>query len=195
MMKRFRWRLQQRFQRPLHWRLGVAAWALCASLAACGGMPQGAQLAGADAGADAALAETAAFVDMAAYLLKTQQSTERLGALERTLRDAFDDICMDTFCEGDYGNLTPLSWRCSVAAHTGAVQQCIWVFAGSAEFIDAATGNIDVEDKISTCAIPVQGSADELLDTLLAEDDGVPVLERSLPGGATTVYRSLSSCL
>jgi hypothetical protein len=169
------------------------AWLAMACLVAvgCGGMP-----AGIDPGwgGEAALAAPAPpFIDLSDYLLRTQHSTARLGALERMLRDAFDDICMDTFCEGDYGNLTPLSWRCSVSLE-GAVQQCLWVIAGSAEFVDAGTGDVEVDGRVATCAIPVRGSAEELLDTLLAEGD-VPILNRRLPGVDSSVYDSLSDCL
>ncbi|MCP6576546.1 hypothetical protein NL496_28005, partial [Klebsiella pneumoniae] len=41
---------------------------------------------------------------------------ERFRAVEARLVRGFDDICGDTFCEGEYHNLQALRFRCSVGA-------------------------------------------------------------------------------
>ena len=38
---------------------------------------------------------------------------QRFLAVERSLRQSFDNVCGDTFCEGEYSNLLPMRLRCS----------------------------------------------------------------------------------
>jgi len=69
---------------------------------------------------------------------------ERFLAAERLLVRGFDDICGDTFCEGQYYNLRPMRLRCSVHRASGVVGSCIWTFAGSYTRVQQ-TGQIDVD--------------------------------------------------
>lgn len=138
-----------------------------------------------------------AHVDAAAYVAQTPHAARWRDA-QALLNQAFDDVCADTFCEGDYGNLTPLSWRCSVAQGTGALGACVWVFAGSAEFVDAETGAIQVESAVVPCTIPVHGPVERFLDGLFSESTGVSpgaLLYTPLVGVDGTLYSHLSRCL
>jgi len=119
---------------------------------------------------------------------------ERWFELKRQLRKNFDDICGDTFCEGDYTNLQSLSLRCSVSVGTGAFRSCIWLFAGSYEAVRPATGSFEVNQRFFRCKLPIAGTPGALLDALLAAGDDPP-LERKLPGGERSIYDALGDCL
>jgi hypothetical protein len=119
---------------------------------------------------------------------------ERWFALKRQLRRDFDDICGDTFCEGDFTNLESLSVRCSVSVQTGAFRSCIWLFAGSYESVRPATGSIEVNRRFFRCKLPLAGAPQPVLDALLAPGD-TPALQRPLPGGERSLYDALGDCL
>jgi hypothetical protein len=111
----------------------------------------------------------------------------------RSLERGFDDICGDTFCEGDYANLTSLRFRCSVVAADGSLGTCVWVFAGSQEQVDPATGAISVDAKTFVCSLPVRGNARAFLDTL--SNAGNEALYTPLPGTDASIYDALTTCL
>ncbi len=52
-------------------------------------------------------------------------------AMTSALRAGFDDVCGDSFCEGEYTNLRSLRFRCSENTGTGKLGTCAWIFAGS----------------------------------------------------------------
>lgn len=109
------------------------------------------------------------------------------------LRDQFDEICGDTFCEGDYSNLQPLRFQCSVEPRRRQVGECTWSFAGSLESIDPASGRIAAEPGFWQCRIPLapRTSLDRLLETL----DSPQPLHAPLPGTGRTVLDGLIDCL
>jgi len=86
-------------------------------------------------------AATASYVELGDYLRGEAEIEAWYEALYR-LRDNFDQICGDTFCEGDYSNIQALRLRCSVDSASGLVGRCLWSFAASNEEIDPATGAI-----------------------------------------------------
>src|SRR5688572_10458519 len=48
--------------------------------------------------------------------LRTDAEVEAWYGITMQLRRQFDEICGDTFCEGDYSNLQPLRFQCAVDA-------------------------------------------------------------------------------
>jgi hypothetical protein len=114
--------------------------------------------------------------------------------LKRRLNQNFDDICGDTFCEGDFANLASLSLRCSVSTRTGQLKTCLWLFAGSYETITASTGNVRPVAKFFPCKIAVQGTPAALMDALLAPGGRGP-LWQPVPGSGQAIYDSLGACL
>ena len=124
----------------------------------------------------------------------TDQEIDRWFELKRALRQDFDDICGDTFCEGDFTNLQAMRFRCSVSASTGQLKSCLWLFAGSYEVVTPSTGNIRPTAKFFHCKIPVQGTASQMLDTLLAPGSDGP-LWRPLPATGQPIYDTLLNCL
>ncbi|HET6281471.1 MAG TPA: hypothetical protein VFH73_10900 [Polyangia bacterium] len=134
-----------------------------------------------------------AFVDVQ-EVLGSEDDQNRWFELTGALRHDFDDICGDTFCEGDFTNLESMSFRCSASTRTGQIKTCLWLFAGSYESVTASSGNIRPVAKFFSCAIPVTGTPRALLDALLAPQGRGP-LWRPLPGTTSSIYDHLGDCL
>jgi hypothetical protein len=110
------------------------------------------------------------------------------------LRQGFDEVCGDTFCEGDYPNLQPMRFRCSAAQGSGQIGECAWIFAGS--YADRTKkGFITVNEAPFACAFPVTATAAELAQALSPDACGEDPLHRALPGGTASVYDALADCL
>lgn len=123
----------------------------------------------------------------------TDAQYEAWYALRAGLEANFEDICGDSFCEGDYGNITPLRFECSVQQYTGRIGQCAWSFAASAEAIDPATGALAVEVPAWTCLVPLPPRT--RIDALLAALAGDSPLYAALPGAGGSIYDALVDCL
>jgi hypothetical protein len=109
------------------------------------------------------------------------------------LEQDFDEICGDTFCEGDYSNIMPLRLSCSVEHRSGRIGHCIWTFAASNETVDPHDGRIDVETHAWHCELPLAPlTTIETLQAALA--DGSP-LYATLPGTEVSIYDGLTDCL
>ncbi|HFF3760041.1 hypothetical protein I5U56_10525 [Stenotrophomonas maltophilia] len=119
----------------------------------------------------------------------------RFLAAERQLVRGFDDVCGDTFCEGEYYNLRAMRLRCSVQQSTGVVAGCIWTFAGSSTRVHPI-GRIDADHGTYACVLPL--AVDTRLEELLTAWDtgnGYDALHATLPGTRTHVYDGLTDCL
>ena len=114
-------------------------------------------------------------------------------ALGRTLEAGFDDVCGDTFCEGDYANLTSLDFTCSVSKARGAVKECAWTFVGSYEQVTARTGVVSSEAPYFVCKIKPSGTATELVTMLSSAGKEAP-LRRIIPGTNGSLYDALAAC-
>ena len=113
--------------------------------------------------------------------------------MERDLVRGFDDICGDTFCEGEFFNLRALQLRCAVAADDGTVAGCLWSFAGSDAYVLADVAVPQVHARTYACALPLAPgtSMEALLRTLVGRD----ALHTPLPGTRSTSYDGLIGCL
>lgn len=129
----------------------------------------------------------------AGAVLRTDAEVEAWYGITSQLRRQFDEICGDTFCEGDYSNLQPLRFQCSIDARSRHVGACTWSFAGSQESIDPATGGITSQPGFWQChmALAPQTNLDRLF---LALDTPQPLYAR-LPGTERTVLDGLIDCL
>ncbi len=116
-----------------------------------------------------------------------------LSALEKALVRGFDDVCGDTFCEGEYYNLQAMRLRCSVQAASGNVGECVWTFAGSNMDVDAPTGRVVVDARDWACRLPLAPHTP--LPLLLDALQGPQAIDTTLPGTTTTVYEGLTHCL
>lgn len=125
--------------------------------------------------------------------LRTDAEVEAWYGGMHKLRHDFDQICGDTFCEGDYSNIYGLRFRCSVNPANGVIGQCVWVFAASNEEVDAATGRIVVKPKTWRCRVPLapKTSLSALLTTMSAKQP----LYAPLPNSTKSIYDGLVDCL
>lgn len=110
------------------------------------------------------------------------------------LRRDFDQICGDTFCEGDFSNIQSLRYQCSVELATGMIGMCAWTFAASNEAIDPATGRIQiVQRRFWRCRSPLapRTSIGEFIQALQVEQP----LYAPLPHTTRSLMDGLIGCL
>ncbi len=121
---------------------------------------------------------------------------ERFLAAERTLVAGFDDVCGDTFCEGQYYNLQAMRLRCSVRPATGEVGSCVWTFAGSETGV-RTSGRIDVDLGSYACELPLAAGTPlrQLLEVWETAGSGHDALHAPLPGTTGNTYDALVDCL
>jgi hypothetical protein len=148
---------------------------------------------GADDSVDAGQPETS-FVDAMSYF-ETSEDIDAWYALMSALRSDFDDVCGDTFCEGDFSNLQSLRIRCSVEQASGAIGGCVWIFGASNEEIAPATGDISVDGQIFTCPLPIEPGTDVHAFVQALSSPDVRPIDAPLPGSGTTLYDGLVDCL
>jgi hypothetical protein len=106
----------------------------------------------------------------------------------------FDNICGDTFCGGDFGDLQALDFECSITKSTGNVKSCAWVFGGSYHVVAAHGGALQETSNTFRCNVAIHGTLSQLLETLTAPGT-TEAINRSLPGVTTTAYDALLGCL
>jgi hypothetical protein len=107
------------------------------------------------------------------------------------LRTEFDEICGDSFCEGEYANYVPLSFDCGVSSVRGNIRDCAWTFAASLTGVDANTAAIGVDAPTFECHFTPSTTGFALVDTLFAADNA---LHAPLPGLAGSIYEELGAC-
>lgn len=134
----------------------------------------------------------ARYVDLVNWPV-SEASFDRFFNAEASLGRAFDKVCGDTFCEGDYGNLRPMQLRCSVDATKGTVKQCLWTFAGSYAGVNTKSGAVQVNAKLYKCKLPLaKDTPAEQFFQLIEGDDP---LHAKLPMSRVSIYDGLATCL
>ncbi|QAU24373.1 hypothetical protein EO087_10535 [Dyella sp. M7H15-1] len=133
------------------------------------------------------------YVNMVDYLPTWQQQDDWWNTTY-LLKKNFNDVCMDTFCSGEYTNIEALSYRCSVQVGTGDVGECVWTFAASEEEIDAESGKVLVQPRVWQCVSPLAAGtrAEDLVATLSHNQNP---LTTTLPHTNKTIYDGLLDCL
>ena len=123
-----------------------------------------------------------------------EEGAAPFAAMERALVRGFDDICGDTFCEGDFGNLRAMQLRCSVDRAAGTVTACVWSFAGSYALVREGDDPAPVvESRTWACHLPVVPGTP--LPLLLATLTGRDALDTPPPGSHISTYQALTDCL
>lgn len=112
----------------------------------------------------------------------------------RRLAREFDEVCGDTFCEGEYTNLAHLSFRCSVSRRTGALGTCVWTFAGSVEDATASTGNVRAKVASFKCKMPIAPGT-SAADFTAALGGAKRAIEAKLPRSERSLFDGLVDCL
>lgn len=137
---------------------------------------------------------TPRFIDAQSYF-QTPAEIDAWFELVRALRNDFDDVCGDTFCEGDFSNYESLRFRCSVDESTGVMGRCVWVFGASNEEIAPTTGAVSVQGEIFACDMPIAPDT-RIADFVTAlSDSGVEAIRAPLPGSDRSLYDGLADCL
>jgi len=131
-----------------------------------------------------------AFVDAADTL--EGADIDAYYAMTAALRAELDQLCGDTFCEGEHSNYQPLRFLCSQGADK-KIGTCTWVFAASDTSL-LASGAHRITRHPFVCAIPVKGTMRELT-TALAPGGSTRLFERKLPGTNETLNDALGRCL
>jgi len=146
-----------------------------------------------DAPAGAREAAAGRHVDLAAALADDATRRE-WQAVVAALDEDFDDVCGDTFCEGDDGDIASLGIACAVERSSGAVDGCTWTFAAAATRIAPRSGDVQAKTKFFRCPIAVHATAADLVSALAAPGPTARI-HRPLPGGAPALYDQLVGCL
>lgn len=110
--------------------------------------------------------------------------------VRRKLARSFDDVCGDTFCEGDYPDIGLVDVSCSVRASTGRVKACRLTFGKVSSMVNAR-GAFSSETATTTCDVPINASRAALMTALSGDDP----LRATLPGRNTSIYDALIDCL
>lgn len=139
-----------------------------------------------------AAAGSAQYVDLDSYLT-SDADINAWYTITSQLRKNFDDVCGDTFCEGDYSNIQSLDYRCSVDTTTGVIGRCVWIFAASNEEVNAKTGNFTVDNQHWRCRSPLAPKT-RVADLIAALNVSKPI-RVILPGGSQSIYDGLVDCL
>jgi hypothetical protein len=137
------------------------------------------------------------YTDDLDYLSTSGGDVDGFVGLRNTLTSNFNDICGDTFCGSDYGDLQSLTFTCSVSSKLGNIHACTWTFGGSYATVNASTGALTVHAKTFVCKIPVKSGTTlkQLMTTLTAAGTTKPI-DRPLPGLTTTIYDAIgTNCL
>lgn len=136
--------------------------------------------------------QTATFYSDVADYAWSLGETEGLAfqAGRRALNQRFDDICGDSFCEGDFADISPLRLVCSVNNNTKRVARCAWSFAAADLSVDSK-GAVVARTTTRTCNVEMGISA-SALTTLLNGDDP---LYATIPGKTTSINDALIGCL
>ncbi len=131
------------------------------------------------------------YVDLIDYPHQ-EANAERFHDLEGRLQQGFDNICGDTFCEGEYSDIRALKMRCAVDGADGTVHDCVWLFAASNVWVDDRFG-IVTQSPTWRCTLPLlAGTTVEPLFAALAARDP---LHDPLPGTQKSIYDALTECI
>ena len=137
-------------------------------------------------------ASSSEYVDISSYLT-SDADINAWYSITSQLRKNFDDVCGDTFCEGDYSNIDSLDYRCSVDRTTGVVGRCVWVFAASNADVNPQNGKILVDSQHWRCRSPLAPKT-RVADLIAALNVSNPI-HVILPGSSRSIYDGLVDCL
>jgi len=145
-------------------------------------------------GTGADLTTTPVYQDASDYLALNGGDQGAWFDARDSISTAFDQVCGDTFCEGDYNPIRTLTFTCSVKISTGIISTCKWVFAGAYATISPTTGTITSHDKVWKCTVPLNGMKPKAFVDFVTAAGG-NVLNNALPNGRGNIYDGLGTCL
>lgn len=134
-----------------------------------------------------AQAASGPYLDARIYLSGAQ--LDAWYEMTRRLKINFDDVCGDTFCEGEYSNIEALRYNCSVDRASGHIGMCAWTFAASNEEVEPASGNILVQQGAWRCRTPLEQNV--AIGELMSALAGNMPMYAPLPGSNRTIMEGL----
>jgi hypothetical protein len=133
------------------------------------------------------------YVEATAFLTK-QADKDAWAAMKARLDNEFYQVCGDTFCGGDYSNLTSMGLTCAVSSKVGQIHDCLWTFAGSSELVDPKVGTLQVSKPSFQCHFATTARALNLATALTSAVGENSALQMVLPGETTSIYDALGTC-
>ncbi len=106
----------------------------------------------------------------------------------QNLKTAFDNACGDTYCDGDYNDISALGFTCAVS-QAGNVKGCGWSFAGVFTTV-GSYGVITAHTKTWVCPLPFSGKQAALTSFIQGSDP----YDAVLPGSTVTTSDALAGC-
>jgi hypothetical protein len=131
--------------------------------------------------------EASAYYATAAYQAKWQAANAAVVL-------GFDNVCGDTFCGGDFGDMESLDLACAITKSSGNVKSCSWIIGGSYA-LPAANGTESVTSQTWRCDFTMHGTLPQLIAVWTGTDPANDVIHRPLPGVITSAYDALLGCL
>lgn len=129
------------------------------------------------------------FVELEENLQSDETASIAWWSTKRKLNEAFDDVCGDTFCEGEFQDVSGLRLSCAVDTSKNKVRSCRWSFARANTSI-GVRGAITAETSTRSCAVSLDADPRKFVEAL-ANDP----LHTKLPGKRTSLYDALVGCL
>ncbi|HEY4122024.1 MAG TPA: hypothetical protein VGM56_29355 [Byssovorax sp.] len=130
------------------------------------------------------------YVDPLDYYTSAANQTKWQNG-QAALKLGFDNICGDTYCDGDFGDIQSMDFNCSVTKSTGKVKSCDWLFAGSYSTV-GSKGSVDDVTKEWTCPVTMNGTISQLITTMTTGSDPI---QSPLPGVTTSAYDQIGGCV
>lgn len=140
----------------------------------------------------------ASYTDGESYIIsKNKGNWTDIDAMKKALVEAFDSQCGDSWCEGNYGNLTSMGFDCSVDDASGQILSCVWAFAGTNALVNDQTGIIQTDQTVRFCKIEPKMKMAELIETVIKtnEKNWMDTLDLQLPGMNKSLIEVLNDCL
>ena len=130
------------------------------------------------------------YSELGDYLWSTGGDADGWHNITSTLNKQFDDVCGDSFCEGDFSDYSGLRFSCAINANTKKVSRCTYTFAAAELDVDAK-GAIQSTIKNDRCYVDVNATQTDFITALSVADP----LNAKLPGKTTSIYDALVGCL
>lgn len=131
------------------------------------------------------------YVELQDYLWNGGGDGDAWSNVRRTLNKNFDDVCGDSFCEGEYSDVYGLRFACAVDTAKNKVRNCSWSFAMTETSVDAG-GRVQAAVDTRTCSVSFSNVNPATLVSALNNDDP---LNTRLPGKKVSLYETLIGCL
>lgn len=144
------------------------------------------------------LAGSGALINAKDGLFSDTSRFEAVALMEQNLRKAFEKVCDDTFCEGEFSNIKHIALNCFINGDTAMVDSCHWDFAGSYAYAD---GDVIVKDaRVFQCEFKPEMNIMDLTEIVNSAagkrmTNPLRVLHTKINNRGETIFDGLSDCL